>query len=140
MRQPLIKDLARGLGAVASKRLGVVLGLWGEAGIGKTWTAQAVLRALPCPYLSVPATASGALIASALPGPSASWAQAARARLAQSERLDPQALSTLLADLAPFVLHLEDLHEVDTAAPLAEIEQLAQTVKQTRGVGLLITS
>ena len=49
------------------------------------------------------------------------------------------ALAATLAGLAPFVLRLEDIHEV-TPERLALLKDLAQSVQKLKGVGLLVTS
>jgi tRNA A37 threonylcarbamoyladenosine biosynthesis protein TsaE len=46
-------SLAKRLGSVISKRAGVALGVWGELGVGKTFTVQGVLRELPCRNISL---------------------------------------------------------------------------------------
>ncbi len=141
----MISDVAQQLGAVVSKRVGMPIGLWGEPGIGKTHAARAVLERALCHHLSLHATASGAQIAAALPRARTvpAWAQAQLARLERGESLEKEALTATLAaaldSLAPFVLHLEDLHEADPER-FELIEALARIVARTRGVGLLVTS
>jgi tetratricopeptide (TPR) repeat protein len=130
---------------VLSKHRGLALGLWGEAGIGKSYTVQGLLGSLSCHYLSLHASSSFASLARAIPKPKklATWAARSLERLEQGETLETSAiinaLGTTLAGLAPFVLHLEDVHEVDLER-LAFIEQLAHTIQRTKGVGLLVTS
>ena len=65
------------LNPVVSKRLGVVLGVYGEPGIGKSWTLQQVLAGLVCRHLSVHATLSDSDLAAALPKPKKlpAWAE-----------------------------------------------------------------
>lgn len=46
------EQLHNRLKGVLNKRTGAALALWGEAGIGKTYTIQKVLRELPCQALS----------------------------------------------------------------------------------------
>jgi ABC-type dipeptide/oligopeptide/nickel transport system ATPase component len=43
-----LEGLGKRLKALLLKRSGLVLGLQGEAGIGKTYTAQSLLRQTPC--------------------------------------------------------------------------------------------
>jgi tetratricopeptide (TPR) repeat protein len=130
---------------VLLKRKGVALCLWGEAGIGKSHTTQKLLESLTCRYLSLHASSSLASLAKALLKPKklATWAARSLERLEQGETLETSAitnaLGTTLAGLAPFVLHLEDIHEVDSER-LILLRELAQTVQRTKGVGLLITS
>jgi ABC-type glutathione transport system ATPase component len=44
--------------AVLLKRKGAALGLWGEAGIGKTYQARVLLQTIPCQSFSVRANTS----------------------------------------------------------------------------------
>ena len=130
--------IARQLGAVVSKRVGLAVGLWGEPGIGKTHAAQAVLKGMVCRHLTLHATTDVAQMARALPKAKSLplWVEA---QLERGHGIGSDTLAALLAANAPFVLHLEDVHEAD-AAHLAMIEVLARTVTRTRGVGLLVTS
>jgi DNA-binding SARP family transcriptional activator len=145
VRQDIVSNVARQLGAVVSKRIGIVVGIWGEPGIGKTHAAHAILERVPCRHLTIYATANGAQIAAALPRARAipSWAQTQLARLERGDHLAPDALGqTLAATLsasAPFVLNLEDVHEADPER-FEVIEALARAVVRTRGAGLLVTS
>ncbi len=140
-----MSDLARQLGVVLSKRVGLAVGLWGEPGIGKSHAAQAILGRVPCHHLSLHATFSGAQIAAALPGAKGlpAWATSQLLRLERGEHVEPNTLAAtlgaVLTALAPFVLHLEDLHEADPQR-LELIVSLARAVGRTRGVGLLVTS
>jgi tetratricopeptide (TPR) repeat protein len=130
---------------VLLKRKGVTLGLWGEAGIGKSYTVKRLLETLPCRHLSLHASSSLANLAKALPKPKklATWAARSLEHLGQGELLETSAiisaLGTTLAGLAPFVLYVEDIHEVDGEG-LAFFQQLAHTVQRTKGVGFLVTS
>jgi len=144
-RQDRVAQLARQLGAVVSRRVGLSVGLWGEPGIGKTHAALEVLGRVPCRHLSLPATVSVSVLAQALPRPKTlpNWVSAQLERLGGGELLTPAALAHTLAGAlaasAPFVLHFEDLHEADFDR-LEGIEALSRTVARTRGVGLLVTS
>jgi DNA-binding SARP family transcriptional activator len=135
----------RQLGVVLSRRVGQAVGLWGEPGIGKTYTAQQVLREVPCQSMSLHATAQESAIAKALPRPKRFpvWAEAQLERALRGESVDARAfvdaLTAILAGLAPFVLHLEDLHEASPER-LELIVALAQAVTRTKGVSLLVTS
>lgn len=133
---------------VAAKRVGLALGLWGEAGIGKTWTAQRLLSEAACKGFSFHATAPPAELAglaSALPKPDKLplWAQRVLERLARDDFAEASqvadALGALLAALAPVIVHLEDLHEADPER-LELIAALAQRAGRIRGVALLATS
>ncbi|WP_019588404.1 tetratricopeptide repeat protein [Deinococcus apachensis] len=138
-------ELALRLRALTARRAGLALGLWGEAGIGKTHAARALLREAPCRSLSLHAALSLADLTRALPRGTrlATWAGRMLDRLQAGEELEGagtlDALGVNLAALAPFVLHLEDLHEADPGGQ-GRIAALAALVRRTRGVGLLITS
>lgn len=115
MRQEVVTSIARGLGAVTSRRLGVTLGVWGKPGIGKTHLAAQVLREVPCAGRSVPAVAPVTALLGALSRPQRlpAWAEKQLDRLGCGELSKPETLAatlaTVLTDLAPFVLHLEDV-------------------------------
>lgn len=130
---------------VLQKRLGLALGIWGEAGVGKSHTIADLLRNLPCQSLSLHATTPLSNLAAALPKPKklALWAEHNLERLAQGEAVEGasvlDSLGALLAGLAPFVLHLEDIHEADNER-LTFLQALAKTVLRIKGVALVVTS
>jgi hypothetical protein len=130
---------------VLRKRQGVAIGVWGEAGIGKSYQVTGLLRELPCRNASFHATTPLTILAKTLPRPQklALWATRTLERLERSETSEPatllDAFTALLAGLAPFVLHLEDLHEADTER-LEFILALARMVQRSKGVGLIVTS
>jgi tetratricopeptide (TPR) repeat protein len=130
---------------VLQKRLGLALALWGEAGIGKTHQVQELLRSLPCQSLSLHATISLITLTQTLPKPKklALWAEHTLNRLAKGEAVETSSvldsLGALLGSLAPFVLHLEDIHEAATER-LEFIRALAKLVVQLKGVALVVTS
>ena len=130
---------------VVLRRTGVALGLWGEAGIGKTFTAQTMLRELSCRSFSLHANAPLPEIARALPRPKKLpvWAERNLERLECGEHVENQdAASTfaaVLIGLAPAVVYLEDLHEAD--AERTELwKALAEIALRSRGVGVFTTS
>lgn len=145
MRQDVVSDMARRLGVVVSKRIGLAVGLWGEPGIGKTHAAQEILERVPCHHLTLRATLGEAQIAAALPHAKTlpAWVIAQLGRLERGEYVEKATFSATinaaLTAVAPFVLHLEDLHEVSPER-LELIVALAQAIGHTRGVGLLVTS
>jgi tetratricopeptide (TPR) repeat protein len=144
-RQDVVSQIAQQLGAVVSKRVGMAVGLWGDPGIGKTHTVHTIFERVPCRHISLHATTSISQIAAALPKARTlpAWGQAQIARLERDEPVEKSAvvatLAAALGALAPFVLHLEDLHEAK-AERLELITALARAVTRTRGVGLLVTS
>ncbi len=145
MRQEIMIQLRRHLNAVMSKRPGQAFGLWGEAGLGKTFTVQVLLRETPCKSLSLHAITPDNNLVLSLPRPpkQPAWVESLCERLGQGQHLDPQVLADTLAArlsaLAPFVLHLEDVHEASPER-LELIQKLARMVPRLRGVGLLVTS
>ena len=137
--------LAKRLSAVVSKRAGVALGVWGEAGVGKSFTVQNALREITCRNATVHATVSNLALLRGLPRPNRlpDWAERMLGTLEGGGHAEAKAMTDLLAAwlaaLAPFVLCVEDLHEAD-ADRLARWTGLAASVGRTRGVGLLVTS
>jgi DNA-binding SARP family transcriptional activator len=138
-------SITKRLNVVVSNRAGLALGIWGEPGVGKTFTVQAVLREMPCRSLNLHATVSGPMLLRALVRPKhlPDWASRQIESLERGDHLETKALADLLAAwlaaLAPFVLCIEDLHEV--APERAELwTMLAVAVGRTRGVGLIVTS
>jgi hypothetical protein len=130
---------------VLLKRQGVALGVWGEAGIGKSYRLEQLLRTLPCRSLSLHAATPLATLAQTSPRPRklATWAERTLERLGRGEAVETNSVldtfATTLAGLAPFVLHLEDIHEVDSER-LTFLQKLAYMAQRSRGVGLIITS
>jgi tetratricopeptide (TPR) repeat protein len=143
MRSVLLSRIVKPFAAVLSKRTAVVVGLAGEAGIGKSFMARAVLREIPCGHLSLSADASLEGLLLALPRPKSvpSWVASQLERLAAGEVLEPDAwlaaVMALLSALAPFVLHLEDVRVDSDRFDL--VLRLAQAVSRARGVGLIAT-
>ncbi len=139
------EQLRSRLKPVLSKRTGVSLAVWGEAGVGKSYTVQTSLRELPCQSLSLHATTPYAGLAQQLPRAKklAPWAEQTLQRSQKNEYVEASslidALGASLAALAPFVLHLEDIHEVDPER-LEFIKALAITLQRNKGVGFLVTS
>lgn len=130
---------------VLLRRAGVTLGLWGEAGIGKTFAAQSMLRELSCRGFSLHATAPLPEIARALPSVRKLpvWGQRNLERLEKGEHLGntdaANAIAAVLIGLAPAILFIEDLHEAD--AERTELwKTLAEIALRSRGVGILATS
>ncbi|WP_081846304.1 AAA family ATPase [Deinococcus marmoris] len=136
--------LGQRLRALTARRVGLAAFLWGEAGIGKSYTSRALLRETPCRSLTLPAALPLPELIRALPRPPRprAWMQAALDSLQAGQSLTtPTAdvLATLLGQLAPFVLYLEDLHEADDSQKELTC-QVAASVARTRGAGLLVSS
>lgn len=140
-----VLHLTTRLKAVVARRAGAAFALWGEAGIGKTYAAQAILGELTCYSFTFHSTLPLPSILCALPRPAKLplWAAHSLERLARGEVLETSstadALAALLGALAPVVLHLEDLHEAP-AERAGLVVALAERAKRRRGVALLITS
>lgn len=144
MGELLAKLVAR-FQPVSERRSGLGVALWGGPGIGKTHTAQRLLHALPCRAVTVHSCAPTAQLATALARPAGlpGWAERTLTRAARAGHTPPTALAEALAaqlrQLAPVLLHVEDLHD----APPARRElllHLAQAVPHLPGAGLLVTS
>jgi tetratricopeptide (TPR) repeat protein len=142
MRSVLLSKIVKPFAAVLSKRAAVVVGLAGEAGIGKSFMARAALREIPCGHLSVSADASLEGLPLVLPRPKSvpSWV-VSQLHLAAGGVLEPEAwlaaVMAVLSSLAPFVLHLEDVRADSERFDL--VLRLARAVSRTRGVGLIAT-
>jgi tetratricopeptide (TPR) repeat protein len=127
------------------KRPGLVLGLWGEAGIGKTHTAAYLLRETSYKNLSLHVTTPLSSLAKALPKPKALpvWAERIFEKLERNEVLSSEqtssAFGAVLSEIAPFILHLEDIHEASVER-LGWIQALARVVTRLKGVALIVTS
>ncbi|MDB5046697.1 MAG: hypothetical protein JWQ08_2747, partial [Deinococcus sp.] len=138
-------ELARRLRALTARRAGLAVCLWGEPGIGKTFCVQALLRETPCRSQSLPARLPLTALARSLPRPSRLpvWAEQVLEQLHHGELVDDlrtlNAVAAVLAGLAPFVLHLEDLHEAGPHEQKQAVA-LARLVARMRGVGWLATS
>ena len=137
--------LAERFKPILQKRLGLALGLWGEAGIGKSYQVTQLLRSLLCKSASLHATTPLSVLAKTLPKPKklATWAERTLTQLGKGETVEASnvinALGATLAGLGPFVLHLEDIHEADNER-LDFIQELAKVVLRIKGVGLVVTS
>jgi hypothetical protein len=126
----------RHLRAVLSRQAGQSVALCGEVGIGKTFVLESLLREAACKslYLSPPFCELDILQLLSKLEPSLHVRQHV-----QNHRTLLETLAKRLTALAPFVLVLEDIHELSTEQ-LEFIEQLASTIPKLRGVGLFVTS
>ncbi len=144
-RNDIIEGISQRFKVVVSRRASLTIGLWGEPGIGKTHTAHAILERIPCKHVSLHATAPISSLVRALPTPKhiPAWAEHHLERIKNDETLDPETeVATLIAfltGLAPFVLHLEDLHEASEDR-VNLVERFARAILKTQGLGLIITS
>jgi tetratricopeptide (TPR) repeat protein len=143
--RPVYATLIDQLKPLPLKREGLALGLWGEPGIGKSYTVTELLRETPYRTLSLHVTVPLSELTRALPSPAKppAWAESLLRRLERGEHVENEkaasALSALLGGLAPVILHLEDLHEASPER-LDLVGRLAAMVKRTKGVALLVTS
>jgi DNA-binding SARP family transcriptional activator len=144
-RNLVVQNISNRLQPILSRKTSIFVAIWGEPGIGKTHTAQVALREIACRSLSVSATASLETILKLLPRPQTlpAWAETQLQRIYKQETIPKKAvfesLITVITHLVPFVLHLEDLHEM-TDEQQTELNQLTQALARVRGVGLLATS
>ncbi len=129
--------VARKLKGLPSKRSQVLLQIHGEAGIGKTRAVTELLKNSPCAGLTQRAITPLGQVIAALPRPKrlSDWLQR---KLEQADS-SVETLLALLESNAPFVLHIEDVHEA-TEAQQTLWQQLAQTASRSKGIGLIFTS
>ena len=127
------------------KRPSLAIGVWGEAGIGKTHHTLELLRATPCLSFTVHATQGLEPTIRKLPHPKkmSVWLEQSINRFERAEPFTADQLLeltvALLAANAPVILHVEDIHEATTER-LEFWQRLASSLIRTRGVGLLVTS
>jgi tetratricopeptide (TPR) repeat protein len=140
-----LQQIAKRLMGVTMRRSAIVLGVWGEPGIGKTHAALALLRGTPCQSLRVHSTQALEVIVPQVPRPKKIpvWLERSLERLARGEPFETgafvQTFAALLMANAPLILHVEDLHEA-TLDRLEVWQKLALVITRTRGVGLIATS
>jgi predicted ATPase len=140
-----LQQIAKRLMGVTMRRSAIVLGVWGEPGIGKTHAALALLRGTPCQSLRVHSTQALEVIVPQVPRPKKipAWLERSLERLARGEPFETgafvQTFAALLMANAPLILHVEDLHEA-TLDRLEVWQKLALAITRTRGVGLIATS
>jgi tetratricopeptide (TPR) repeat protein len=145
---PHREALQKRLSSLELKRNGVVVGLVGAPGIGKSHTAVQTFKTLKLPWLKIQANASDTVVARAwlevleqqsvsLP----SWATGLLERLNASEVLKAEALSqvclTIMQALAPFALLIEDAHEANEIQ-LERWVLLARSI--SKNTALILTS
>jgi tetratricopeptide (TPR) repeat protein len=138
----VLEPIQKRLRGLASKRPSFVVAVHGEAGIGKTFAVSHLLRDAPCATGSVHATAPLGVLLGSLPKPRRLpvWAASALERFEfVDETTLTDAVSAALSSAAPFALHVEDIHEAGPER-LEWLLKLAEAVKGTRGVALIVTS
>lgn len=123
----------------------MAVGLWGEAGIGKSHTVTRLMAQLPCRGAVVAAKEPWPRWIACLPRPEtlAHWAERTLAAAAAGRTADQAelaaAVGALLGALAPFVLYVEDAHEA--ADERREfLDRLARAARKLRGVCIVVTS
>jgi DNA-binding SARP family transcriptional activator/tetratricopeptide (TPR) repeat protein len=145
MSSTSVSQLQRHLSAVLQKSPGQVLGLWGEAGVGKSFLLETLLAETPCKHLRVHSGMSVAEIVKGLPAASnlPAWAKNQLEQLQRGQTLNSQALGdtlvVTLSALAPFILVFEDLHDASSER-LELILNMAKVIPRIRGVGLIASS
>jgi tetratricopeptide (TPR) repeat protein len=138
-------QLRRHLSAVLQKSPGQMLGLYGEAGVGKSFLLGTLLQETPCKHFVVQSSMSIAEMARGLPVASnlPAWAKNQLEQLQRGQTLNSQALGdtlvVTLSALAPFILVFEDLHDVSPER-LELILKIAKAISRTRGLALIASS
>lgn len=140
-----LERVSKRLGGLRFKRPGMAIGLWGDPGIGKTHAVVTLLRETPVQNLSFHSLTPLKQLVRDLPLPKKlpDWAERPLEQMQSGERVEIRsalaAFSAVLSELAPVVVHLEDIHEVGPER-LDWIVQFAQVVKRVRGAALIVTS
>ncbi len=133
------------LAGVLQKRPGLALAIVGPPGIGKTFTVAGLLLHIPCAQQRFQASISPSELLKSLLRPKkiSGWVERTLEQVAAGVFVElpllVAALAAIISNLAPFVLHLEDVHEVDTDQ-LEFVLALAQAIKGVKGAALLVTS
>ncbi len=132
------------LQGVRSLRSSLVLGVWGEPGVGKTHWVESFVRKAAITQLRVSARSTVSLLAQQIPAlkPRPVWLERRleevfRGRFDQTKNL-AELIAAMLALNAPIALHVEDLHTAD-AENIAFWSVLGDFVKRSRGVALITT-
>jgi tetratricopeptide (TPR) repeat protein len=140
-----VQTVQKRLKGLLLKRPGFTVALCGPAGIGKTFTVQRLLRETACRNLSVHALTNPSTLARALPRPKKlqAWAERTLESIDAGEFVETKRvvdlIGSMLTGLAPFVLHLEDVHELN-AEQLEFVNEIARVVPRLKGVALIVTS
>lgn len=137
-----LEAIAKRLISVVSKRESFALALVGEAGSGKSFQLDQLLKNLACRSVSLSANASGSVLARSFARHDRvpAWAARSLERLESGETLEAarlaDAITAYLLSCAPFVLRLEDLFEANPTQ-LEVWAGVARSLKGTRGVSVL---
>jgi hypothetical protein len=140
-----VQTIQKRLKGLLLKRPGFAVALTGPAGIGKTFTVQSLLREIPCRHLSIHATTSLSNLVKALPKPKKpqAWTERILERIEANEFVENKVilefLGAMLLGLSPFIVHLEDIHEL-SGDQLEFVQELANVTKRLKGVALIVTS
>ncbi len=139
----MLDTLEARLQALRRRGPSLAVGVWGEAGIGKTYSVQGLLRALPFRNVSVAAARAVPDLARAFAPRAPDWAQRTLERVADGQDPDvPGAVEALAASVtagAPLAVLLEDGHDA-TARQLDLLGQFVTAALRARGLALILTS
>jgi tetratricopeptide (TPR) repeat protein/DNA-binding SARP family transcriptional activator len=132
-----VEQIRKRLSGLAARRAGFALAVQASAGMGKTFTVLQVLKAASCRTVWVRAVAPISGLIQVLPRPKrlAVWVE----RELEMPEPSLEAIMAMLVGLAPLVIHVEDVHEC-TKTQLEFWQALAQSITQSRGLALLVTS
>jgi AAA domain len=137
--------VSKRLVGLTARRTGFCIGLFGNAGIGKTHTALQLLQASPCRFQVTQSTVGIQALTNTLRGSKklATVIERNVQRIQNGERLELQTLidvyAAMLSAQAPFVLLVEDMHEA-SAEQLEFWNALCKLVTRLSGVAIIQTS
>ncbi len=144
-RAELIVKLKKRFSKVISKRGSMLLGMWGEVGVGQSWLIKELLNELPCKNIKFFSNANISELVQKLPQSNRLplWVENSLAHISSNGSADNSTivdtLVALLATLTPFVLYVEDLHK----SPPERLElwnDLAKAIGNSRGIGFITSS
>ncbi len=144
-RAELITELKKRFSKVISKRGNMLLGIWGEVGVGQSWLIRQLLSEMPCQNSKVLSTVSITEIIPKLPQPKRLplWVENSLGHISSNKSVDNltavDTLVALLVALAPFVLYIEDLHKASPEG-ISLWAKLAKAISNSRGVALITSS
>jgi tetratricopeptide (TPR) repeat protein len=140
------KLLLENLNGVASGFRSVAIAVVADAGMGKTYTVQQTIGALPCTRVTIHAAEPLHWLHLKLPAAPKKlpiWAQQIFRQIKDqqvvSEKSLTQALHSYLMALTPIVVHLEDAHEA-SVQQLSLWVEVAEMLRKSKGVALIATS